>query len=222
MCAPDIGEDEYGAMDVPSNWPDHLEAAVRFINNRILPNLHHSPNELLLGLVVNTSPTPIDQATTELTLNEVNTQMAYVNQQRFDGYAHTVDHAQHRKATFDKQVLGRSPREIVFKAGDLVQVYRSDLDYTFKSDRKILPKFSAPRRVVSRNQNSYQLKTLEGLPIAGWFSSRRLRLFIPRKGTELEGVQAAIEKEWRDREEAEDRPVADHRNGGSEETGEMS
>ena len=222
MCAPDIGEDEYGAMDVPSNWPDHLEAAVRFINNRILPNLHHSPNELLLGLVVNTSPTPIDQATTELTLNEVNTQMAYVNQQRFDGYAHTVDHAQHRKATFDKQVLGRSPREIIFKAGDLVQVYRSDLDYTFKSDRKILPKFSAPRRVVSRNQNSYQLETLEGLPIAGWFSSRRLRLFIPRKGTELEGVQAAIEKEWRDREEAEDRPMADHRNGGSEETGEMS
>ena len=222
MCVPDIGEDEYGAMDVPSNWPDHLEAAVRSINNRILPNLQHSPNELLLGLVINTSPTPIDQAATEPTMEEVNTQMAYVNQQRFDGYAHTVDHALRRKATFDKQVLGRSPREVVFKAGDLVQVYRSDLDYTFKSDRKILPKFSAPRRVVSRNQNSYQLETLEGFPIAGWFSSRRLRLFVPRRGTELEGVQAAIEKEWRDREEAEDRIEVVHRDGGSEEMVETS
>ena len=32
-----------------------------------------------------------------------------------------------------------------------------------------------------------------------------LRLFVPRKGTELERVQDAIEKEWRDREVAEDR-----------------
>ena len=204
MCAPDLGEDEYGAMNVPSNWPDHLEAAVRCINNRILPNLRYSPNELLLGLVINTKPTPTDQSTSAPSVEEVETQLAYVDQQRFDGYAHIVDHAQRRKATFDKQVLSRSPREVVFKAGDLVQVYRSDLDYTFKSERKILPKFSAPRRVISRNQNSYQLETLESFPIAGSFSSRRLRLFIPRKGTELDEVQAAIEKEWRDREAADE------------------
>ena len=205
MCAPDLGEDEYGPMDVPSNWPDHLDAVVRCINDRILPNLRYTPNELLLGLVVNTKPTSIDDATTELTVEEVETQLAYVDQQRFDGYAHIVDHAQRRKTTFDKQVLKQAPREVVFQAGDLVQVYRSDLDYTFKSDRKILPKFSAPRRVVSRIQNSYQLETLEAFPIAGRFSSRRLRLFIPRTGTELEGVQAAIEREWRNREEAESR-----------------
>jgi hypothetical protein len=212
MCAPDLGEDEYEAMDVPSNWPDHLEAAVRCINDRILPNLRYSPNELLLGLVVNTKPTPPDQTISAPTAEEVDTQMAYVNQQRFDGYAHIVDHALRRKATFDKQVLKNPPREVTFKAGDLVQVYRSDLDFTFQTDRKLLPKFSAPRRVINRNQNSYQLETLESLPIAGRFSSRRLRLFIPRTGTELEGVQAAIEKEWREREEAED-IVADVRRG---------
>ena len=205
MCAPDLGEDEYVEMDVPSNWPDHLEAAVRCINNRILPNLKYSPNELLLGLVINTKPTSVDNALTTPTAEEVETQMAYVDQQRFDGYAQTVDHTQRRKAAFDKQVLSHPPREVIFKAGDLVQVYRSDLDYTFKTERKILPKFSAPRRVISRNQNSYQLETLEGFPISGKFSSRRLRLFMPRKGTELEGVQSAIEKEWRDREEAEDK-----------------
>ena len=205
MCAPDLGEDEYVAMDVPYNWPDHLEAAVRCINNRILPNLKYSPNELLLGLVINTNPTPTDHVVTPPSAEEVETQMAYVNQQRFDGYAHIVDHAQSRKATFDKRVTDHSPREVIFRAGDLVQIYRSDLDFTLSTDRKLLPKFSAPRRVVSRNQNSYQLETLEGFPIGGRFSSRRLRLFIPREGTELEAVQAAIEKEWRDREDMEDR-----------------
>ena len=29
-------------------------------------------------------------------------------------------------------------------------------------------------------------------------------MFIPRKGTELDDVQAAIEKEWRDREAADE------------------
>ena len=69
----------------------------------------------------------------------------------------------------------------------------------------MLPKFSAPRRVVNRNVNSYQLEILEGLPIGGRFSSRRLRLFVPRKGTELEVVQSMIEREWREREDADDR-----------------
>ena len=205
MCAPDLGEDEYASMAVPANWPDHLEEAVRCINNRILPNLKYSPNELLLGIVVNTKPTLPSEIRGEPTADEVELQMAYIDNQRFDGYAQIVEHAHHRKAAFDKEVLSHPPREVIFRAGDLVQVYRSDLDYTFLTDRKLLPKFSAPRRVINRNHNSYQLETLEGLPIAGRFSSRRLRLFVPRKGTELEGVQAAVEKEWRDREDAADR-----------------
>lgn len=69
--------------------------------------------------------------------------------------------------------------------------------------RKLLPKFSAPQRVVSRNQNSYQLETSEGFPIAGKFSSRQLQQFIPRQGTELDRTQVAIEREWQRREEKE-------------------
>ena len=84
-------------------------------------------------------------------------------------------------------------------------MYRSDLDFTLATERKLLPKFSAPRRVVSRNKNSYQRETLEGFPIAGKFSSRRLRQFLPRQGTELERTQARIEEEWRRREEEGDR-----------------
>jgi hypothetical protein len=205
MCAPDLGENEYAGIEVPAHWPDHLETAVRCINNRILPNLKYSPNELLLGLVVNTKPTPPSVISALPTTEEIETQMAYVDQHRFDGYSQIVEHAQRRKASFDKQVLAHPPREVVFKAGDLVQVYRSDLDFTFSTDRKLLPKFSAPRRVVSRNQNSYQLETLEGFPIAGKFSSRRLRQFIPRRGTELDEAQVAIEDEWRRREAEEDK-----------------
>jgi hypothetical protein len=41
--------------NMPKNWPDHLEEAIRTINTRLLPALHYSPKELLLGLVVNVS-----------------------------------------------------------------------------------------------------------------------------------------------------------------------
>jgi hypothetical protein len=145
MCAPDLGEDEYAAMDLPANWPDHLDAAIRYINNRILPYLKYSPNELLLGLIVNTSTTPPNGVSAPPTTEEVDLQMAYVDQQRFDGYSQIVEHAQRRKAAFDKVVLAHPPREVTFRAGDLAQVYRSDLDFTLATDRKLLPKFSAPR-----------------------------------------------------------------------------
>jgi hypothetical protein len=151
MCAPDLGEDNYTGMEVPANWPDHLEAAVRCINNHVLPNLKYSPNELLLGLIVNTKPTPLTTTSAPPTTEEIEMQMAYVDQHRFDGYSQIVEHAQRRKATFDNQILAHPPREVTFRAGDLVQVYRSDLDFTFATERKLLPKFSAPRRVVSRN-----------------------------------------------------------------------
>ena len=45
-----------------------------------------------------------------------------------------------QKAAFDRRVLAKSPGEVVFTWGQLVQVYRSDLDYTFKAEWKMLPK----------------------------------------------------------------------------------
>jgi hypothetical protein len=138
--------------------------------------------------------------------DDVGLQMAYVDQQRIDGYAAIVDHAVKRKAAFDKDVLHRAPRCILFRAGQLVQVYRSDLDFSFKSERKLEPKWSAPRRVVSRVQNSYRIATLEGLPIAGLFSSRRLRRFLPRSGTILADVQEALGDNLAAEEELADIP----------------
>ena len=99
MCTPDLGEDDYMSMGMPVNWPDHLEAAVRCINNRILPSLKYSPNELLLGLVINTNTTPTSEMSAP---PEVETQMAYVDQHQFDGYLQIINHAQRHKTAFDK------------------------------------------------------------------------------------------------------------------------
>ncbi|KAJ3912845.1 hypothetical protein F5877DRAFT_24186, partial [Lentinula edodes] len=77
-------------------------------------------------------------------------QTAYVEQQQFDGYDAFVCHALKRKTIFDRRVLKKEGKEVIFDKGDLVQVYRSDLDYTFKTIKKIIPKWSRPYRVVER------------------------------------------------------------------------
>ena len=100
--------------------------------------------------------------------------MAYVGQQQFDGYSQIMAHADRRKTTFDRNVMAKAPREVIFKAGQLVQVYRSDLDYTFQTIRKLEPKWSVPRRVIERDRNSYTIATLKNVPILGRFSSWRL------------------------------------------------
>ncbi|RXW12800.1 hypothetical protein EST38_g13053 [Candolleomyces aberdarensis] len=146
----------------------------------------------------------MEDASAEVTPEDVSLQMVYVSQQHLDGYSQMVDHAHRRKEVFDRHVLSQTSKEVVFRAGDLVQVYRNDLEYTFKMERKLVPKFSAPRCVVSRNHNSYQLQSLEGMPLPGWYHARWLRPFIPRKGTELEKVQKELEDRWREMEDKRD------------------
>ena len=109
-----------------------------------------------------------------------------------------------RKTAFDKKVLSKNPGEVIFSKGQLVQIYRSDLDYTFKTERKLLPKWSTPHRVTSRNLNSYTLETLKGNPITGTFSAPRLRRFLPRDGTQLAEEQRLVEERCA-REEEEER-----------------
>ena len=83
----------------------------------------------------------------------------------------------------------------------MTRVYCSNLDETFKTERKILPKWSPPYRVTTRELNSYTLETLIGTPIKGRFSARRLRRFWPREGTELASAQKEVEERCRKEEE---------------------
>lgn len=188
LCAPGLGEDDYTsatADSLPKNWPLFLDEAVRCLNSRILPSLGLSPRELLFGLAVNTPRTPAEVASLEPSAMDADIHLAYAEQQRLDGYDATVRHARARKAAFDRRVRRSRAGPVAFATGDLVQVYRSDLDYTFRVDRKLLPKWSEPRRVVACTGNSYVLETLSGESISGLFHARRLRSFTPRPGTRL-------------------------------------
>jgi transposase InsO family protein len=212
LCAPGLGEDEYEAMTLdklPKTWPDHLQAAIRALNWRILPRLHYRPKELLWGLPLDTTPTPIEEIVQELTERDAAIQMAYAAQQHLDGYDSIVQHAAQRKMRFDRTLWRRGGGPTKFQKGDIVQIYRSDLDYTFKTEKKLLPKWSRPCRVRERLVNAYKLEDMKGNEIKGTFSTRRLRAFILREGTQLWRDW----KEWRTEEEPEER-----KEGGEEET----
>ena len=79
--------------------------------------------------------------------------------------------------------------------GSLVQIRRSDLDNTFKLERKLAARWSEPHRITKRFRNSYQVEGLNGTPVDGSFAARRLRQFIPREGTELAVQQRKWENE---------------------------
>lgn len=145
--------------------------------------------ELLLGLVIDTKRTELTHSDTEPSNIDATIHMAYVAQQRLDGYDEAVQHAIKQKTAFDRRVLKRQRTEVTFTPGQLVQIYRSDLDNTFKTERKLLPKWSQPHRITSRLRNSYRLETLTGTLLSGEFSARRLRTFIPREGTHLYNTQ---------------------------------
>jgi hypothetical protein len=192
LCAPQLGEDDMTNTSweaLPKTWPDHLDHAIRILNWRILPALKFSPKELLLGLIVNTPPT--DTALLEQTIkpSDAELHIAYVAQQRLDGYSEAVDNAMRRKRAFDRKVIKSKAGVVNFTPGELVQVYRSELMHTMRSERKLLPRWSQPYRIREQLQNSYRLETLDGSPLEGTFSARRLRSFRPRPGTLLADEQ---------------------------------
>ena len=105
-----------------------------------------------------------------------------------------VAHALRRKTVFDRKVLTKNPGEVTFSKGQLVQIYQSDLDYMFKTEQKLLPKWSNPHHITSKQLNSYMLETLNSDSILGFFSTRRLRSFIPQEGTQLAEKQRLFEE----------------------------
>jgi hypothetical protein len=112
--------------DLPSNWPKHLDMAIKHLNDRILPSLKYSLNELLLGLVVNLCQTDSPEEIEPPTAEEVDIHLAYVEQQHLNGYSATVDHAIKQKAAFNAKLRQQAPQNVVFQPGDLVQVHATE------------------------------------------------------------------------------------------------
>lgn len=157
------------------NWPIHFDTAINQLNNRILPAYKFSPNELCLGTVVNTNPTPVEISSSELTESAIGIKNQYKEQQGLDAYSHIVEHANKRKATFNKKVLASRDRVIKYRKGDLVQVQDSNLDLTLTTEVKLLPHWGPPHHITNCIHNSYWLETIQGLPIRGTVSMRQLR-----------------------------------------------
>ncbi|THV01368.1 hypothetical protein K435DRAFT_614886, partial [Dendrothele bispora CBS 962.96] len=79
---------------------------------------------------------------------DVGIQVAYVEQQRLDGYDLIVQQALKRKEVFDKRVLRRAPGEVIFKKGRLVQIRREKDGH--QAENKLMPRWSVPHRVLER------------------------------------------------------------------------
>ena len=109
--------------DLPKTWPDHFEEAIQILNWWILPALKFSPKELLLSLVVNTTPTSLEVSSSMPVPQDFEIHMAYTAQQRLDGYAEAVQHAMDRKTRFDRRILDSKEGEVTFKKGTLVQTH---------------------------------------------------------------------------------------------------
>ena len=188
LCAPGLGEDEYEKMvmkDIPKNWLDHLDTAIKHLTDHILPALKFSPNELLLTILT-AIPLIVDPESINLPGDpEILLHLLIAEQQCLDGYNSIVNHTANQKARLDVKVLKHAPRQVVFKKGDLVQVHQSQWHNTFAVMRKMVPMWSVPNRVASHLHDSYTLETIRGLPIAGVFNVRCLRAFEPRLGTKI-------------------------------------
>ena len=63
---------------------------------------------------------------------------------------------------------------IEFKVGDLVQVYDPTLNMTHRAERKIAPRWSGPRVVVSKGINLYKLAQLNGTILERNFHTNHL------------------------------------------------
>ena len=83
----------------------------------------------------------------------------------------------------------KGPGEAIFHNRQLVQVYCSNLNYTFKTKCKLLLKWLQPYQVRDQIQNAYTLKQLDETLVEGEFSTRRLYSFTPRPGSKLKEQQ---------------------------------
>jgi hypothetical protein len=93
-----------------------------------------SPKELLLSLIINTNPTPLEMSSSMPTPDDFNTHMVYMAQQRPDGYSEAIQHAMNQKTRFDRKILESEEGEEIFTK---VQVYQNDLAKTIGSERKL-------------------------------------------------------------------------------------
>jgi hypothetical protein len=185
LCAPNYDNSEETTVianpkPLPESWPNHLDKAIRQMNNRILPALNATPRELLFGIPFRPDSTipliPLPTVPLDMHIN-------FTLSETFRANAHllSLEDAEHRKSMFD----ANSPITM-FHIGNLVQVYDSASDFNYHAVNKLAPKWSEPRMIFCKFSNSFSLCTISGIPLKGLFHSCRLCHYIPLRGTSLD------------------------------------
>jgi hypothetical protein len=211
LCAPDIDaefdNDNVDPKSIPTNWPDHIDKAIQQLNDRIIPALKATPRELLFGMRF--QPTRgLPDTHTQTTIQETQTNLSLTEILRMGAHQRQLEEAKKRKAAFDKKV---GPPE-VFGKGDLVQVYDSTMDKSFNTANKLKPRWSTPLMITAKFSNSYALCTLDGSPLPGKYHARRLRHYIPLRGSALDYIGPLEEPVPDPEEEIEESTVKEAEN----------
>ena len=120
---------------------------IHTLNWRILQALKFHPKEILLGLIVNTKLTPIQESASLITPVEIDMHMAYTAQQQLDSYNEATQHANGREAAFNRRVVKKGS-VVTFKKGQLVQTYRNNLASSLSMAKKIEPMWTGTWRVT--------------------------------------------------------------------------
>ncbi|QRV78737.1 Retrovirus-related Pol polyprotein from transposon [Ceratobasidium sp. AG-Ba] len=183
LCAPTVGEDPENIEDpntTPTAWPKHLKTAVAQLNDRVLPSLGYTPQELMTGQLSAERRAEIGNALSNRAVTDADINLALTYSLQQDGFANALEHAKRRKKVFDRRV-----RAVEYAPGDLVQKYDARLDETHSTLRKLAPRWSGPLRVIEKLANLYKLEDMAGNLFTSAAHARLLRPFIPRPGSTL-------------------------------------
>ena len=124
-----------------------------------------------------TVPTPIPSTPLPTSPSDIYINTTLTENFRANAHLLSLEDAERRKTSFDTN----SPLT-KFYIGNLIQVY----DSAYSAINKLAPKWSKPRIIYSEFSNSFSLCTMSGIPLKGLFHSRRLRHYIPLRGTPLD------------------------------------
>ena len=183
ICALDLDE-EPGQVDpnsIPWNWPEHLDEAVCAISDHIIPSLNASPREILFGMPLRPDSSTEPPSSPQPSSKDLDTHFTLSNTFRYNTHLCSIMEADHKKQIFDSKALVPN-----IKIGDLVQVYDSKADFNLATINKLAPHWSVPCIITGKYLNSFTLSTLNGIPLSGLFHIRRLRPYIPLRGSTLD------------------------------------
>ncbi|KAK7012452.1 hypothetical protein R3P38DRAFT_2385282, partial [Favolaschia claudopus] len=168
--------------DIPENWPEHFEEAIRMMNDRILVALKATPRELLFARPFTSEQRPPAQLA-PASNSDADIHFALADSMRWTAHLRSLKRAAEQKASIEANFP-----IIEFRVGDLVQWYDSEADKNHMSINKLKPRWSAPVQISAKFLNSYSLCDLEGKPLKNlqFIHSRRLRHFIPLRGSTLD------------------------------------